>query len=294
MKPQLLPKDNPDLSALTYPIFVSPKYDGIRCVTTDEGPKSRTLKNIPNKHIFNTLSKLQQGFDGELIVGSPTDPDVYRKTNSAVMSYEGAPEFSYYVYDFWNNLGVSYVTRDYLLRNASGYPSYIRVVPSILCNSKEAAEEEIIKNLNLGYEGSILRNPQGLYKYGRCTLKENNIFKYKPYADDEAVIVGVECEYENTNEATINEVGLSKRTIHKANMIPKESLGSIKVSNDTWGYFNIGSGFAREEKTLLWALHKDRNELVGKVVKFKYFPIGIKDKPRHPIFLGFRDLNIDG
>lgn len=30
-------------------------------------------------------------------------------------------------------------------------------------------------------------------------------------------------------------------------------------------------------------------ELIGSTVKYKYFEIGVKDKPRFPIFCGFRD-----
>ena len=30
-------------------------------------------------------------------------------------------------------------------------------------------------------------------------------------------------------------------------------------------------------------------EIVGKIVKFKFFPVGIKDKPRFPTFQSFRD-----
>lgn len=33
----------------------------------------------------------------------------------------------------------------------------------------------------------------------------------------------------------------------------------------------------------------DRQALIGKTVKFKYQAIGTKDKPRIPVFLGWRD-----
>jgi len=32
-----------------------------------------------------------------------------------------------------------------------------------------------------------------------------------------------------------------------------------------------------------------RDELIGKLKKYKFMPHGVKDAPRHPVFVGFRD-----
>ena len=103
-KPLLSAKaDRADLGRLSYPLLASPKLDGIRAVVLDGQLVSRTLKPIPNDFIRNALSRpCLDGLDGELIVGSPTDPDIYLKTNSAVMSKSGDPAFTYYVFDIHN------------------------------------------------------------------------------------------------------------------------------------------------------------------------------------------------
>ena len=49
--------------------------------------------------------------------------------------------------------------------------------------------------------------------------------------------------------------------------------------------FSVGSGLTAEQKKTFWT---DRKRLAGKVLRYKYFPIGVKDKPRFPGFLGFR------
>ena len=41
------------------------------------------------------------GLDGEIIVGPATAEDVYRVTNSAVMSRDGEPDFTYWLFDKW-------------------------------------------------------------------------------------------------------------------------------------------------------------------------------------------------
>ena len=107
MKPMLAYQKLPDLEALTYPLIASPKLDGIRCLIVDGVAVSRSLKPIRNKYVQSILGSHEfNGLDGELVVGSPTDPDVYLKTNSGVMSVEGEPDFTYLVFDQWNRTGV--------------------------------------------------------------------------------------------------------------------------------------------------------------------------------------------
>ena len=47
----------------------------------------------------------------------------------------------------------------------------------------------MIKNLNAGYEGLMLRDPNGIYKFGRSSVKENILLKVKEFMDDEAEII---------------------------------------------------------------------------------------------------------
>jgi DNA ligase-1 len=49
--------------------------------------------------------------------------------------------------------------------------------------------------------------------------------------------------------------------------------------------FKIGTGFDDATRHLLWA---QRDELFGRIVKFKSMLHGTLDAPRHPVFLGFR------
>ena len=49
--------------------------------------------------------------------------------------------------------------------------------------------------------------------------------------------------------------------------------------------FSIGSGFTESQRADMYA---NRDTLPGRLVKYKSFNIGVKEKPRFPIFLGFR------
>ena len=57
MKP-MLAVEAEDFEALTYPLLASYKLDGIRCLITVDGPRTRSLKPVPNKYIAGKLADL--------------------------------------------------------------------------------------------------------------------------------------------------------------------------------------------------------------------------------------------
>lgn len=286
MKPMLLPREMPDLDTLQYPVMVSAKLDGIRCLISGGIALSRTLKPIPNKHIqawvFANADKLE-GMDGELIVGSPTSPTVYRDTNSFVMAHDKVGDFHFYQFDYWDNPDEPY---EFRIESADYVDDHLEFLGAEYAYNKAELLDYEEHCLTRGFEGVIIRSLKGKYKYGRCTMKEANAFKLKRFEDAEATIVGFEEEMHNGNEAETNELGRTKRSTSKAGLRGKGTLGALVCRTSDGVEFNIGSGFDSDDRTNLW---RDQEQLKGAIVKYKHFPIGVKDKPRHPIFLGFRD-----
>jgi DNA ligase-1 len=290
MLPMLLPRQSPDLDTLQYPVYVTPKLDGIRCLIKDGVALSRTLKPIPNKHIQEWAYKYAdelEGMDGELIVGSPTSSTVYRDTNSFVMSYDKVGEFTFYHFDWWDDTVNTYEYRSNCVYDlSSDVPVAYKCLSQYGVENKQELLEYEENCLEKGYEGIIIRNPKGLYKYGRCTIKEANAFKLKRFEDDEATIIGFEEEMHNGNNAETNELGRTKRSTKVSGLSGKESLGAFICTTSNGTEFKIGSGFDSADRKLFWS---NKQNLLGHIVKYKHFPVGVKDKPRHPIFLGFRD-----
>ena len=107
----------------------------------------------------------------------------------------------------------------------------------------------------------------------------------KRMKSDEAEIIGFTERQHNGNEPTINELGRTKRSSHKENLTGRNDLGALIVRFGDIE-FNIGTGFTDDERNEIWA---NRDKYLGKIVKFKYFPIGMKDAPRHPVYEGVRD-----
>lgn len=289
MRPLLACNAPANLNSLPYPLYSSEKLDGIRCVIKNGVALSRTLKPIRNYYIQSILGQYEfSGFDGELIVGDPNASDCMRRTNSGVMSYQGEPDFKYYVFDIWRRPGVQYKDALERLAAVAIHPNIV-ILPQRLCHNASEIESHELSALDNGYEGLILRRPDGTYKYGRSTVKEGLLYKLKRYLQDEAVVIGVKPLQHNANDPEINALGYTQRSSTQAGKVDLPLLGALVVEGRFQEFakvtFDVGTGFTLYEREFLW---KQRESLLGKIVTYKFFPVGGKDKPRHPVFVSFR------
>jgi DNA ligase-1 len=278
-----------DLDAVVFPIFASPKLDGIRASVVNGKLMSRSLKEIPSRHIFNILSNTQfEGLDGELIVGSPTSPTCYRDTVSGVMADNKTPEFAYYVFDQWNAPYKFSVRRADLQFRIMH--DCMRRVEHVLLNNREELDAYEAEQVAAGYEGVMLADPNGMYKFGRATTKGGELLKVKRFLDSEAEVIGIEEEMFNGNVAETNELGRTKRSSAQAGKVGKSTMGALIVRDlVTKVEFNIGTGFTEHDRREWWGWFTENRARTPKpIIKYKSFPIGVKDKPRHPVYLGKR------
>ena len=219
--------------------------------------------------------------DGELIVGSPTSATCYRDTVSGVMSEDGEPDVKLWQFDHVEHLTLGYEDRWAKLKHSRHAP----ILESIVILDSTALLEYELECLRLGYEGIILRSPDAPYKCNRSTVKEGYLLKLKRFVDAEAVVIGFEERMHNGNEATVSELGRTKRSSHQAGKTGRGDLGALVVRGSDGVEFNIGTGFDDAERAAIWG---SRATHLGKIAKFKHFPVGGKEAPRHPVFLGWR------
>ena len=278
-----------DTTKLVFPVYASPKLDGIRVIIKDNQVLSRNGKPIPNVFI-QSLLKSYHGLDGELIVGHPTHPNVFQLTTSGVMSIEGTPNVHLYIFDCWYAEGGIDARYNEVLKIVQNNSIVnIEVVPQIIINSLEELYEFEEDCLAKGYEGVMLRYPNAPYKNGRSTVKEGALLKLKRFSDSEAYILGMEPLLRNHNEPTKNALGYTERSSHIYNKVADDLLGALNVKDIHTGIeFSIGSGFTEEQRREIW---NKQVELIGSIVKYKYFEVGVKDKPRFPVFCGFRHFD---
>ena len=300
-RPLLAGKAPADLSTLKYPVLLSPKLDGIRCIIRNGVATSRTGKPIPNPVIQAFFADGRfDGLDGELIVGEH-DESVFKRSTSFVMSKTVKyPEQDEPGYDStlrsWNwyfavfdttNVEAPFSDR---IRVAAGHVKWnesnrVRLVPHVIANSEEEVTNYERDTLAAGYEGVMCRDPSGAYKQGRSTTREGILLKIKRFNDAEATVVGFEERYHNRNEAHKNEVGATERSTCKDGLVPAGDLGSLRVVGPNGVEFNVGSGFTQAEREDLWVR---RESLIGSLIKYQFFELTESGAPRFPTFKGFR------
>jgi len=286
----LLGEDADDITKLQYPVLVSPKLDGIRCIVTPEGLISRTRKLIPNRHCQKLFTHSEINFmDGEIIAGPLTAPNVFNRTTSAVMGADSVDDISFNIFDRVDTPDIRFSERLTFVENVlskwgNGLP--IRSVGHVYANTPAELEKIEEAWVSEGYEGVMLRSPAGGYKYGRSTLRQGILLKLKRFVDSEATIVGFTELLHNKNVAVVDALGLSKRSHKREGMVASGILGNLVVTDVTSGVeFEVGTGFTYDQRVELW---KIKETLAGKIIAYKYQKYGMVDKPRIPVFKGFR------
>jgi DNA ligase-1 len=164
----------------------------------------------------------------------------------------------------------------------------MKAVPHTFCENEEGLLEYEIRCLAKGFEGVMIRDPLGPYKFGRSTVREGWLLRVKRFQDAEGVVIGFEELMHNSNIAERDALGKMKRSSHKAGMVPMGMLGAILLRMPDGVEVSCGTGFTEMQRRGFWRPGKLK-QLMGKTVKFKYQKHGTKDKPRHPVFLGFRE-----
>ncbi len=281
-KPLLAGKFNSEKAK--FPYAATPKIDGIRFLMVGGAALTRSFKPIRNEYLQKILSSnLPEGIDGELTSGSTF------QECSSIMRIKGEPDFKVWIFDFVNPKGElkPYKERMDELRKFENFniPSYEILFPKIVSN-QEQIDQLMINNLNAGYEGLMLRDPNGIYKFGRSSVKENILLKVKEFMDDEAEIISFREKMINTNEGLKDNFGRTKRSSCQDGLKPSGTLGGFILRNSEGLEFSCGSGLNDALRDEIW---KNKSKYLGKLVKYKFMSKGIKDLPRHPVFMGFRD-----
>jgi DNA ligase-1 len=274
-----------DATKARFPYLATPKIDGIRFVMVDGVALSRSFKPIRNAYVQSVLrSCLPDGVDGELTCG-----DTFQSSSSAIMSVDGQPDFECWIFDYvdpFSAIVAPYqdrITDEALVELET--EEFITILRPELVNNEQELRAVEERYLDAGFEGVMVRDPNGTYKFGRSTAKENTLLKVKRFIDDEAILIEVLEKQHNMNEATQDAFGRTKRSTCQDGKIGANTAGTLVVRNADGVEFGIGTGLDEAMRTKIWA---DPGQFIGMMVKYKYFPVSIKEKPRHPVFLGFR------
>lgn len=268
---------------LKFPLLASAKIDGIRATIRDGVVYARSNQPFPNVNVQKKFGHFEY-FDGEFVLGSPTRHDLCRATGGVTNSKEKpVDDLKLYAFDHVEVLSDTFYKR--WNRVHSKLPiSVVRHEQRLIENLDDLLAYEEVQ-LDAGYEGLILRDPMAPYKCGRSTAKEQYLLKLKRFTDAEFVVVGFEERMHNGNEATTSALGRTKRSSAVAGKSGRGDLGALICQGEGFT-FNVGTGFSDSERAEIW---NNQTAYEGRLAKVKFFAIGMKDKPRHPVFLSWRD-----
>lgn len=278
------------MSKLQFPYDATMKIDGYRCGIVKRQALTTSIKPFPNKYLQSVLGQSWlEGLDGELTIGAPNLVDTFRRSGG-VKRVDGEIDFTFHVFDYFAEHDYSASTRYSMAKNIVAKLNSPRVVMLEQTRVNNLAELEALKAKAVadGYEGLMLRNPDGRYKPGRGTVNENLLLKVKTFNDFEAVVIGFVEQMQNTNEKTAR----GKRGTSAAGMVPKGTLGAFRARAINGPYtgveFEVGTGIGLTDalRAEVWA---NQNRFLGRTMTVKCQDVGGYDKPRMPIYKSFRD-----
>ncbi len=272
-----------DLAKLRYPLLGFYKYDGVRALKHKGKLVSRKLRPLDNAALQVMFADLEDGVDGELIWGKPTHENCYHLTESVVTTRDAGSEgVTFYVFDHAGIKGAYTDRRRELELRALFVGGQLRYAPYVWLKTPADVERFEAKAVALGYEGIMLRDPAGWYKEGRSTVREQVLLKLKRFEDSEALVLGVYERQRNTNKLTRDARGYAKRSTHKAGKVGTGLLGGFRCRDVKSGVeFDCGTGVLKRHELKLTGW-------VNTIIKYRFQPVGVKDKPRFPRYVGRR------
>ena len=264
-----------DYSKLT---FIQPKLDGVRCVIQCDNSEvkaySRTGKEW--KNIDHILFNLKSWFalnpnvilDGELYNHGLKDNfekiiSLVRKTKPTVEDrLESAQYTEFHCYDIIDETKTFEERMNFITQTVPRNHT-IKHVQTMLVPTESQGKVNHARNLDSGYEGSILRTDDK-YKCGRSW----SLRKFKDFSDAEADIIGfVE--------------GKGKR---------KGTLGKFIMCDEDGIEFGCPPGKGYNYKALKALLHRAQWYVDHKATAtFTYFERTKNGSYRHPLFKCIRD-----
>lgn len=284
-------KPDADLDTLPYPLYASPKIDGIRAMVQGGVVVSRKGVPFPNAGVQRAFGgKVYEGLDMELVYGEPWAPDVFNKTQSVVLSGArekaaiGEREVTGWAIDRYGahdsqSFKFRYDTLGDCFEDARG--SKIRRIPQTLVRSSKDLLRFEERALARGYEGVMLRRadsgayPQKPGKDNRSTLREFELVKLKRMDHGFGAIVAVHPLEHNLNE---EKTAAGKRSSKKGGIVvDPERVGSVTLRDGKYEFnVNVQTNELRDKGPGWWQAR------IGSRVRYTHQSVGRKESPRFP------------
>jgi len=231
--------------------LMSEKLDGIRGYWTGKELLTRKGKKIyAPKWFIKDFPSFE--LDGELW----TKRDDFENIQNIVMDKTPSKDWikiTYNIFEVPNTKG-DFLTRLEKAKNwFNNYPlSHVKIVKQIEIKNKNHLNIFLADIISKKGEGVIVKNPNKKYHTGRSS----SILKVKKAQDMEGKVIGI---------------NISEKTSILKSLILKLENGVI---------FNLGTGFTKKQRK--------ESFKIGEIIRFKYFGLTKKGKPKFASFLHVR------
>lgn len=262
---------------ISEPFYVQPKLDGVRMLIGRSNGKfmmlSRTGKEVKHlDHIGDEVKGLLE--DGEFLDGENYSPNktfeeitgLCRTSLQSSADGKDLGGIKFFVFDRFNlkNLNEPFEARQNNLKALfSKRFKNLEMVETKVLKSKELIESEHDRYVDQGYEGIMIRDPQG--RYGLAE-RSNKLLKLKKFQTEEYEIVGA-------NEGTGKDAGT----------VVWVCKGGQSQATGTFAVRPAGSLAQRRS----W--YANRGQYIGKMLTVRFQNLTEYGIPRFPVGLGIRD-----
>jgi DNA ligase-1 len=253
---------------IEYPCFVSPKLDGIRClaIIKDGNVKlmSRQGKEFPFlDHIRKELSRLKDVIlDGEFYLHGMNFQDIASIVRKSKTRHEDESKLQYHIFDVVSDEDFSARYRQYIRICEQLNSPHIDGVLQIEAMSANSINASHMGFVQLGYEGSMIRNKKGPYQLNR---RSSDLQKNKDWIDQEFKVVG-----------------------YKTGKGKFENVPTFQLVAPNGGVFEATPKGTEERRAQYL---KDADSIIGKFATVRYFENSTSDVPvpRFPVLIDIRD-----
>ena len=258
---------------VTYPVDVQPKLDGVRCLAYWDGDSVKLMSRGGKQweccqHIIDELETvLPKGWvlDGELYIHGSTFQEI---TKLVKKLRPESVNVEFHVYDVpragnwcgnggWDNR--KNVLNDF--HGNHGHCKSVKVVRTDFAAHEEDVYELQSEYLEEGYEGAIVRESDGEYKFG---YRSNKLLKVKNFMDEEYLIAGF-------------TTGVGRF---------EGSVVWVCMTEDGQSFKVVPQGTMEERQET----YKNADKYIGEHLKVKFFELTDDGIPRFPVGLGIRTL----
>ncbi len=285
-----------DLDKLPYPLYGSPKGDGVRCGIQCGVAVTRNGLPVTNLAVQERFGRKEfEGLDAELTVGPFNGKDLFNRTVRVTQKRDAdAGDVRLNVFDWHGDLPFTdrigalkavygkrtksgiYIVKQTLIKNASQLLSF-----ESDCLSEGYEGVMLIRADEDGYPNKKGKNGKPT-KDNRSTLAEFTLVRLKRFEHAFARITAVHPLEHNLN---MDRVAGDRRSSKKEGRVTDAALmGSVSLEglapkgNVPSFRASVATKAARN-----WAGWADEKQWKGKKVRYKYFPIGMMNGvPRFP------------